>query len=262
MRNALFIFYGLFLALNFTSCRSTEDITVMQDMNHEQFLKGLPVQAPDYQIKPDDNLFVEIQSLNPEVNQLLSPSQSGNNQSGGISQTYGQLSGQYLSGYMVDKEGAIMLPLLGKVTVAGHTVNEALRLIELKTREFVKDATVKVKLLSYKITVMGEVRNPGVYYNYSNSITIFEALSMASGITDFASIKKVLVMRPGSDGTKSYRLDLTKKEMTGSPAYYLLPNDMVYVSPDRFKNFSINAQLWSMSLSAITTALLVYQIFK
>jgi len=262
MKNTLFIFSGLILALNFTACRSTKDITVMQDMNNEQLLQGLPGQAPDYQIKPDDNLFVEIQSLNPEVNQLLTPTQTGNNQSGGVQQMYGQLSGQYLSGYLVDKEGAITLPLLGKITVGGLKVNEALLLVEQKTRQFVKDATVKVKLLSYKITVMGEVKNPGVYYNYSKSVTIFEALSMANGINDYASIKKVLVMRSTPDGTKSYRLDLTKKETIGSEAYYLRPNDMIYVSPANYKNFSMNAQLWTMSLSAITTALLVYQIFK
>jgi polysaccharide export outer membrane protein len=262
MRNALIIFSVLFMALNFTSCRSTKDITVMQDMTHEEFLKDLPGQAPEYRIKTDDNLFVEIQSLNPEVSQLLSPGQSGNSQVNGVSQNYGQLSSQYLSGYLVDKEGTITLPLLGKITVAGNTVNEALKMIETKTREYVKDATVKVKLLSYKITVMGEVRNPGVYYNYSNSITIFEALSMASGITDFASIKRVLVMRPTADGTKSFRIDLTKKDLVGSTAYYLLPNDMVYVTPDNYKYFGTNSQLWSMSLSAITTALLVYQIFK
>ncbi len=262
MRNVLLIFSVLLMALNFTACRSTKDITVMQDMNHDQFIKGLPGQAPDYKIKPDDNLFVEIQSLNPEVNQLLSPGQSGNNISNGIQQMYGEASGQYLNGYLVDNEGNITLPLLGKITVAGLKVSEALRLIEQKSLLFVKDATVKVRLLSYKITVMGEVRNPGVYYNYSKSITIFEALSMASGITDFASIKRVLVMRPTSDGTKSYRLDLTKKDLISSTAYYLLPNDMVYVTPDSYKYFGTNSQLWSMSLSAVTTALLVYQIFK
>ncbi len=252
----------MILALGSSSCRSTKDITVMQDMAHEEFLKGLPGQAPEYRLKPNDNLFVEIQSLNPEVSQLLSPGQSGNSQANGVSQMYGQLSAQYLSGYLVDNEGAITLPLLGRITVAGSTVNEALKVIETKTREYVKDATVKVKLLSYKITVMGEVRTPGVFYNYSNSITIFEALSMANGITDFASIKSVLVMRPSSDGSKSYRIDLTNKNLTGSKAYYLLPNDMVYVSPDKNKNFSMNAQAWTMSLSAVTTALLIYQIFK
>ncbi len=261
MRNTLLLFSSLIIIVNFTSCRSTKDITVLQDMNHEQFLKGVPGLAPEYRIKPDDNLFVEIQSLNPEVNQLLSPPQSASYQANGIQQMSG-LSGQYLSGYMVDNEGSVTLPLLGKITVAGHTVNETLRLIEQKSREFVKDATVKVKLLSYKITVMGEVRSPGVYYNYSNSITLFEALSMAGGITDYASVKKILVVRPTSDGTQSYRIDLTKKEMAGSKVYYLLPNDMVYVAPDSYKNFGMNAQVWTMSLSAITTALLVYQIFR
>lgn len=261
MRKLFLSALSFVMVLSLFSCRSTKDITMMQDMTHDEQLNGLPGQAPEYLVKSNDNLYIDIQSMNPEVNQMFSPSQ-GQNYQGGTQQMYGQLSSQYLNGYIVDKEGTITLPVIGKVAVAGMSEEQIQQQLMKKIAEYVKDATVKVKLLSYKVTVMGEVRNPGTYYNYNKSFTIFEAINMASGFTDNASISQVLVVRPTTKGSKSIRVNLTQKSVIGSEAYYLLPNDIVYVQADKYKNFNLNAQAWSMSLSAITTALLVYQIFK
>jgi polysaccharide export outer membrane protein len=128
--------------------------------------------------------------------------------------------------------------------------------------DYVKDATVKVKLLSYKVTVGGEVKNPGIYYNYNKSINIFEALNLANGFTDYANVRKVLIVRTLQDGTKSIRVDLAQKGMMESEAYYLLPNDIIYVEADKFKSFNLNVTAWTMFLSAITTVLLVYEVFN
>jgi polysaccharide export outer membrane protein len=258
MKKAILLLYIVILFLNFIACRSAKDITILQDMGNKQLLQGQPGQSPDYRIMPDDNLFIDIQSLNQEVNQIFSPSHVNS----GTQQMYGEPSSQFLNGYLVDNDGIINLPLLGKIEVKKLTINELQKKVENKTREFVKDATVKVKLLSYKIVVMGEVKNPGVYYNYSKSINVFEAISMANGITDFASIKQVLVVRSSPEGNKSYRLDLRSGDVAASEAYFLLPNDMVYVEPDKNKNFNMNSTPWAMVLSVVTTALLIYQIFK
>ena len=126
----------------------------------------MPVQAPEYLIKADDNLYVDIQSINPEVSQLFSPSKSTNN-SGGTQSDFGQVSSQYLNGYQVNQKGMILLPVIGEVNVAGMTEESAKDLIQKRVDEYYKDATVKVKILSYKVTVLGEARSPGVYYNYS-----------------------------------------------------------------------------------------------
>ncbi len=261
MRRLFITAISLLLAVSFFSCRSTKDVTMMQDMLHDEQLNGLPGLAPEYRVKSGDNLYVKIQSLNPEVNQMFSSNPTTGYQ-GGAMQEYGSPSAQYINGFIVDKAGNITLPVLGKISVAGMNEEDVQEKVQLKASEYVKDATVKVKLLTYKVTVMGEVRNPGTYYNYNKSFTIFEAVNMASGFTDNASISKVLVVRPTAQGSKSIRVNLTQKSVIGSEAYYLLPNDIVYVQADKYKNFNLNAQAWSMSLSAITTALLVYQIFK
>jgi len=227
----------------------------LQDLKTE-VQQGTPSQAPKYLIKADDNLYVDVQSINLEVSQLFSPSKSLNN-SGGTQSDFGQVSSQYLNGYQVNQKGMILLPVIGEVRVAGMTEETAKDSIQTRVFEYFKDATVKVKIMTYKITVLGEVRNPGVYYNYSKSMTILDALGLANGTTDFASIKKVLVVRTISSGSKSYRLDLTEKKMMSSEAFYLLPNDVLYIEPDKYKNNTLNDAKFSLLLSALSTTILI-----
>lgn len=235
------------------SCRSNRDLVYLRDMNGFEQHIGLPGPVPYYRIKTNDNLYVNIQTLNPEVNQLFNPVQGVQ----GAQQIYAQPSGQYLNGYHVDSRGNIVLPIIGSVALAGLTIDEAQNIIQKKANEYLKEATVRVKLLSYKVTVMGEVKSPGVYYNYNNNFTVLEAISMANGITDYAGIKKVLVVRPTAKGSKSYRLDLSSKQLLASEAFFLQPNDVVYVQPERAKNFRLNTPVYSLFLSTVTTLLVI-----
>jgi polysaccharide export outer membrane protein len=166
-------------------------------------------------------------------------------------------SGAYLYGFELDIDGYINLPMLGKISVSSETLTEAQSIVQRKADEVLKDAIVKVKLLNYKFTIAGEVRNPGVYYNYNNSITLMEALAMASGNTDFASIKKVMVVRPTPKGENTYMLDLSSKKAYLSEAFYLQPNDYVIVQPDKYKNFQLNSQAYSMILSSLSVLIAV-----
>jgi polysaccharide biosynthesis/export protein len=245
--------YTFILILSFISCRSTKDMKFFQDISDRELTQSA-VKPTEYLIKPEDNLYIDIQTTNPEVDLLFSPSRSTTY---GTQSNYGDLASQYLNGYQVNDKGMIRLPVIGEVSVADKTEEGAKIAIQQKADEYLKNAMVKVKILTYKITVLGEVRDPGVYYNYNKSITLLEAISMAKGISDYASVRKVLVIRPSLKGNKSFRLDLTKKEMLASEAYYLLPNDVVYVEPDRYKNFNLNATVFAMTLSTVTTAILV-----
>jgi len=227
----------------------------LQDLNNE-VQRGTPGQAPDYLIKADDNLYVDVNSMNQDVTQLFNPSKSTTN-SGGTSSNFGQESSQYLNGYQVNQRGLILLPVIGEVYVAGMSEEIAQDSIQKKVAEYFKDATVKVKILTYKITVLGEVSKPGVYFNYNKSITILDALGLANGTTEYASIRKVLVIRSTVTGSKSFRLDLTGKKFMASEAYFLLPNDVLYVEPDKFKNNAINNTKFSMALAAISTTILI-----
>lgn len=260
MKNSLFFASILLLAFNFISCKTTRNMKYFQDLNTES-QKGMPREAPDYRIKADDNLYINVQSMNQEVNQLFSPSKSVNS-SGGTQADFGQESSQYLNGYLVNQRGSILLPVIGEINVGGLTEEEAKDAVQKKVSEYFKDATVKVKILTYKVTILGEVRNPGVYYNYNKSLTILDALGLANGTTDNATVRKLLVIRTTSNGSKSFRLDLTEKKTMSSEAFYLLPNDVLYVDPDKYKNLPLNSTLFTITLSAITSTILVLSYLK
>lgn len=255
MKNFLLFGMIVLIALNFTSCKSTRNMTYFQDLTANT-QKNTPAQVPEYLIRADDNLYVDVQSMNQEVSQLFSPSKSINS-SGGTYSDYGQTSSQYLNGYSVNQKGNILLPVIGEVSVGGLTEEGAKEIVQKKVAEYFKDATVKVKILTFKVTVLGEVKNPGLYYNYNKSITILDALGMAGGTTDNATVKKLLVIRTTSSGNKSYRIDLTGKKIMTSEAFYLLPNDVLYVEPDKYKNFPLNSTIFSITLAAISTTILI-----
>jgi polysaccharide biosynthesis/export protein len=136
-------------------------------------------------------------------------------------------------------------------------MDEAINAIRQRADRYLKDATVIVKLISFKISVIGEVNRPGTYNNFNNQLTVLEAISMAGDITDYGNRKMVLVLRPAADGTSTFRLDLTNSEILSSDGFFLLPNDIVYVEPIRNKSFRINMPAISLVFSSISTLILI-----
>jgi len=251
----LIVLAGLFIS----SCRTNKDLVYLNNANDQEIQEGISGPVSEYIIKANDNLYIDIQSMSSEMNALFNPSKSGGMQSD-TQQNYGHLPGQYLNGFQVNLNGNINLPIIGKVTLVGKSLNQARETIQAKADEYIKGATVKVKLLSFKVTVLGEVKNPGLYYNYNSQMSILDAISRASGVTDYGRIQKVLVLRSTDSGSRTYRLDLTNKKFLASDAFFLHPNDVVYVEPDKYKNVKLNSPLYSLFLSTLTTLILVLNI--
>jgi polysaccharide biosynthesis/export protein len=246
-----------------TSCRSPKEFTYFKDTKSNQHIRGISSVVQEYKIKPYDNLYIFIKTIDPEVNELFDANRSANGASGGTTQDYGDYVSQYINGYQVNSSGTISLPILGTIEVAGLTLKEIQEKILNKSLEFLKEPRIKVKLLSFKVNVSGEVRNPGVYYSYNEKLSILEAISMANGVTDNAKLKKVLVIRPtDSGGADTYYIDLTRKDLLASKAYYLQPNDMVYVKPGYNKTMELNTVSYSLFLSTVTTVLLIINLLK
>jgi polysaccharide export outer membrane protein len=234
-----------------SSCRSSKELVYFDNASPESIISGLPVQTVEHLLRPGDILYISIKSMNPEVNILFNPESNMEVNTYGSHQKYTTPGGAYLYGFEIDAEGNIRLPMLGKINVAGVPQSQAEAIIQKTADQSLNDATVKVKLLNFKVTVLGEVRVPGIYYNYNNFMTVIDALGMANGNTDFASIKKVMVIRAVPDGNKPYMLDLSSKETYASPAFYLQPNDYVFVQPDRYKNFQLNSQAYTLVFSSL-----------
>jgi len=251
----IFVFISIFLI--FFSCKTRKDVLYLQDIKDKEVL-NIPGPSPEYRIKIEDNLYVNIQTVNTAINQIFNSTQNLAGSGWNSSAT----ANQSLTGYIVNSEGNIIIPGLGALSIAGKTASEAQTLIQERANVYLKDASVQVKILSFKITVLGELRNPGVYYNYNNSMTIIDAIGMAGGMTDNAQISQLLIVRRTPTGSKSYRLDLSGKKILSSEAYYLQPNDVIYVNSDGSKTFRLNTTTFSFILSGLTTIFVMLQYFR
>lgn len=256
MNRRFFCLMSLVVVMSLISCRSNQDLVYMKDVEEEVLAPEYITKVPEYRIKTNDNLFVSIKSMNPEISQLYNPAQSIGGQQG-TQNLYSQLPDQYLNGYQVDLNGNISLPIIGNIGVAGLTQLEAQEKVQEHADEYLKDASVKVKLLNFRVTVMGEVTTPGVYYNYNSSLSVLEAISMANGITNHAKINRVLVIRTNDNESKTYRIDLSNKNFLKSEAFFLQPNDVVYIEPHKIKNTDMNSNVYSILLSTVSTAVLI-----
>jgi polysaccharide export outer membrane protein len=244
--------YILILLVALAGCRSSKDLIYLKDAGQNELLKALPESETEYLVKPGDILYVSVKSMNPELNALFNPEEGMQLQAGGYGfQKFTTPQGAYLYGFEVNENGQLTLPVLGSIQVGGNKQEQIEKLVQERADKFLKDATVKVKLLNYKVTVLGEVRIPGVYYNYNNDFTVLEAIAMANGNTDFARIGKVMVLRPEQNNRRTYLLDLSSKDAFSSPAFYLQPNDYVLVEPHRNKNFQLNSQSTSVFFSSL-----------
>lgn len=250
------LFYVFLLILLSISCRNTKNITMFQDITEDIRMDGVPGKSPEYIIKTFDNLYVNIMTMDPEVNQLFNLSAGGT--ASGTYQNYGDQTSQYINGFMVNRDGFIVLPVIGQVSLVGLNLEEARNSITEKAEEFLKEPVVKVKVLNFKVNVTGEVRNPNLYYNYDGNLNIMDAISKAGGITEFADLNNVLVIRNIQNSSKTYTLNLTDKSIYYSEAFYLQPNDLVYIKPDKNKRMRENTATYSLFLSTISTMLVVF----
>lgn len=256
MKNYLNLLFIFSLLLMF-SCRSSKELIYLNDVAPNEIINVLPTQTTEPILGAGDILYISLKSKSPEVNLLYNPESNMEANSTGTYQKFSTPSGAYLYGFEIGKDGNVNLPMFGEVMVAGNTQTEIELIIQKKANESLTDAIVKVKLLNFKVTVMGEVRNPGIYYNYSNSINVIEALAMANGNTDFATIRTVMVVRPTPKGNITFMLDLTSKDIYSSEGFYLHPNDNIIVRPDKHKNVQLNSQAYSLILSSASVLIAV-----
>jgi polysaccharide export outer membrane protein len=166
-----------------------------------------------------------------------------------------------LSGYEVKESGNIILPVIGEFEIEGLTLEKARVILQQRVNEVFNNTTVECKLLNFKFTVIGEVRSPGTYLNYGSYLTVLEAIGRAGGIEDFGKRNNILVIRPVKGGTKTFKLNLQDKQILSSEAYFLLPNDVIIIEPEKQKIFNANLPTISFIIttvaSVLTTSLLL-----
>ena len=164
----------------------------------------------------------------------------------------------FLDGYSIDASGEITLPILGELVVKGLTVEEAQRFIQSNANKYFNNAIAIVKLISFKVTVLGEVKNPGYYYVYNNQATALEALGMAGDLTNFGNRRNIKLLRQTAPGTEVVLLDLTDPNLLKSEYFFLKPGDVLYVEPLKARSKRLNLELLSVLFGAATTAILIF----
>ena len=251
----------LVVLLSAFSCRSHKELIYLRDVNGNEHLTGLPQGMPLYKIQKKDNLYVSIISSNPDLNKVYNPVEAGSNGIG-LSSQFENQGEQFVNGYPVDADGFIQLPIIGKISVGGKSIPEAQEEVKTQATKFIKDVTVKIKLLSFRVSVLGEVKLPGIYYNYGDSYTVLNAIANANGNTDFANLSTVLVLRPIEGGSQTFTMNLNSKQALNSPGFYLLPNDVVFVQPAKNKNTQITISTAALILSTITSVFLILNYTK
>ncbi|MBN2485935.1 MAG: polysaccharide biosynthesis/export family protein [Bacteroidales bacterium] len=205
-----------------------------------------------YLVKPDDILYVEFHSASTDAEQQFSSKAVTGG--GNIELSPSVI---YINHYVVSGNGTIKMPVLGEISVAGLSAENIEKLIENEGRKYINDITAKVKLVSYKITFLGEFGDPGEKYFYSDNVSLFDALAAAGEITYYGNRKNLRVMRQTTEGIKSFRINLNDPELINSPYFYLKPNDIVYAEPKARKTFRLLAADYSLLIVTITSTLTI-----
>lgn len=248
----------IFLTVLFSfGCQSPGKMLYLKNASNRD--TTIVYEQPDktYRIRPDDIIYVRILTGNPEISALYN-----NTPSTGFSTSMSSKADQYINGFTVDENGQIKLPVLGSLKVTDRTLKEIEQKIQELADEYLVDATVIVRLLNYKVTVLGEVDRPGVYSHYNDQLTILEAIGKAGDVSDLGDKRNIMVVRPVENGRITYQVDLTRKELLRSPAFFLKPGDVIYIKPSRSKAFQVNLPTMSILLSSITTTIVLLQYFN
>ncbi|MBD3723967.1 MAG: polysaccharide biosynthesis/export family protein [Flavobacteriaceae bacterium] len=233
----------LFLNLLLVSCVSKQKILYIQDTVTNNSNNSF-----ELKLEPDDMLLINVTSENPEIAEpynLKSVTLQNNTEEDAA--TRKQLT------YLIDKNGYIDFPIVGKIKIGGLTKEQATNEIQNILKDHVKDALVTIRLVNFKITVLGEVQKPGTYTIKSERITLLEALGMAGDLTIYGKRSNVLLIREQNGEKITHRIDLTKSSFFDSPYYYLAQNDVLYVEPNGTKvNSSAIGPNLTVGISALS----------
>ena len=252
----VYILLSIMFLLTVTSCTSKKDIVYYQ--NIEKFFPfGMDRIKQQTQIVVNDNLLISVTAFSPvsaePFNGLASGITTGSNLE--------------WRGYLVDEKGEINFPRIGKIALAGLTKGEAERLLEEKISQFIEEPLVNIRILNYKVSIVGEVNRPGTYTINDERVSLPQLLALAGDLTIFGERRNVQIYRMENGEKKFYTVDLTSPEIFYSPNFYLQQNDLVYVQPNgtKVRSASLNQNLALVISSAtflITVLSFVFNIYK
>ena len=248
------------------SCQSYKKVPYMQDVS----VVNEAIQQEnlyDAKIMPKDLLTIVVSCTSPELAapfNLIVASPSNLSISNTVTTTQ-----PVLQPYLVDNEGKISFPVLGELKLGGLTKKEAEQMIVDKLKPYIKETPIgTVRMVNYKISVIGEVARPGTFTISNEKVNLLEALAMAGDMTVYGLRDNVRLIREDSNGKQQIiTLDLNKAETILSPYYWLQQNDIIYVTPNKAKarnsDIGNSTSLWFSATSILVSlASLLFNILK
>lgn len=232
------LIYYLILLLTMFSCKPKENMVYME--KEKNIAESEINQAVFYgtHIQSGDVLEIKVTAFDENAVRPFNLYSMNNSTSPG--QLNGQTAQLAPQGYLVDNEGFIYFPVLGKLYIKGMTLAQLRADLEKRLLTYLAEPLVSIKQLNFNITVLGEVKKPGQYTNPSDKITVLQALGLAGDMTDYGNRTNVKLIREIDGVSKTFTIDFTDKNITSSPYYYMQQNDVLYVEPDLIKKKTAN----------------------
>lgn len=246
------ILFAIITLLVLASCSSSKDsrLAYFKTLNEKD---GVLANIDDkyiIRVQPDDELIITVTSSVPEATAMYNVPLGNPSTRGNVTMS----SQPRLQTYIVDSNGEIEMPILGKLKVQGMTTNEVAEMIKGKVSQNVKDPFVRVELIQFGVNVMGEVQSPHRVEINKQRFTLLDALASAGDLTVYAKRDNILIMRTENGQLTYHRVSLNDPELFKSPYFYMQQNDVVYVEPNNIRvNNSKYDQNNAYKLSVIST---------
>lgn len=253
------------MVLLLSGCGSYKQVPYLQELEALEISDTLPPMY-DAKIMPKDLLTITVNTSDPEASAPFNLTVQTYNSASSVHSITQQPS---LQQYLVNNKGDIDFPVLGRIHVGGLTKNEAEDLIREKLKPYLQETPiVTIRMVNYKISVLGEVNKPGTFTVNNEKVNVLEALAMAGDMTIWGLRDNVKLVRENADGKREIiLLNLNKADIIGSPYYYMQQNDIIYVSPNKTKaknsDIGQSTSLWISGTSILVSlASLLVNIIK
>jgi polysaccharide export outer membrane protein len=241
------------------ACNPTRNLVYFSNLKENDRYQTPPEAPLELRLQPNDLVSIRVSSLNPESNALFN---RGVLAAPGAVATTLSAENTPTEGYLLDQSGDIDFPVLGKVKLGGLTNTEATTKMTTQIQQYVKSPIVTIRLLNFKVTVIGEVNRPSTFLVPTQRITILEALGLAGDMTAYGRRENVLLVREQNQVRSTTRLNLNDKALLTSPYFYLQQNDVIYVAPDKIKQVQASTNTLKLTLAGLGITIISALIFN
>lgn len=244
--------FFLLIVMVFSSCvpnrkivyLQNDDLSRRKDIPRDSVLRTHTMQIQEIRIQPLDMLSIQFESLTTEEFDFFSKS--------GPNVRVGTAAAGVAAGILVDINGEIEYPVVGKIKIAGLTVFEAEQMLKEIATKYLRDVVVRVRMLNFRFTLLGEVNGEKTFTAANQRLTLMEAIALGGGLTELADRSLVKVIRQVGNESQIFYVNLLEEQLIDSPFYYVQQNDVIIVPPLRQRTFK---KYFFSNLGLITTGI-------